>query len=45
MPILSELNTLKKTAPFPWVLSVDTRHYQVAEQALAYSVDWINEFF
>jgi 2-amino-4-hydroxy-6-hydroxymethyldihydropteridine diphosphokinase / dihydropteroate synthase len=42
-PILSELNKLKKTAPLPWVLSVDTRHYQVAEQALTYSVDWIND--
>lgn len=43
LPILSELNKLKKTTPLPWVLSVDTRHYQVAEQALAYSVDWIND--
>lgn len=43
LPVLNELKQLKKQTPLPWALSVDTRHYQVAEKALTYEADWIND--
>lgn len=42
-PILSALRDSKARWPIKPKLSVDTRHYQVAEKALALGIDWIND--
>jgi 2-amino-4-hydroxy-6-hydroxymethyldihydropteridine diphosphokinase / dihydropteroate synthase len=42
-PVLSELKAMIKDWPVKPKLSVDTRHYQVAEKAIDLGVDWIND--
>ncbi|MES2142411.1 MAG: dihydropteroate synthase [Pseudomonadota bacterium] len=42
-PVLSAIKDHSKTWPVKPKLSVDTRHYQVAEKAIALGVGWIND--
>ncbi len=42
-PLLTIINEKKRTFLLPPKISVDTRHADVAEKALAMSVDWIND--
>jgi 2-amino-4-hydroxy-6-hydroxymethyldihydropteridine diphosphokinase/dihydropteroate synthase len=42
-PVLRQLTTLKSEWPHHVTLSVDTRHAEVAKQAIALGVDWIND--
>ena len=42
-PVLNAINDHSKTWPVKPTLSVDTRHYQVAEKAIELGVDWIND--
>jgi 2-amino-4-hydroxy-6-hydroxymethyldihydropteridine diphosphokinase / dihydropteroate synthase len=42
-PILRAIKGRAKTWPIKPALSVDTRHYKVAEKALDLGIDWIND--
>lgn len=42
-PILSALKSIKHRFTIPPKISVDTYHPAVAQQALAYDIDWIND--
>lgn len=42
-PILQALKDSSVRWPIKPKLSIDTRHYQVAEKALAFGIDWIND--
>lgn len=42
-PILSALKNSSARWPIKPTLSIDTRHYQVAEKALELGIDWIND--
>lgn len=42
-PVLSALKGAVKCWPVKPTLSIDTRHYQVAEKALNLGVDWVND--
>ncbi len=43
VPVLSALKDVAKDWPVKPKLSIDTRHYQVAEKAMDLGVDWIND--
>lgn len=42
-PILSAINALKDSYVIKPKISLDTRHVYIAEQALTYGIDWIND--
>lgn len=42
-PVLFRMDEIRKHSVIPAKISVDTRHYQTAEKALAFGVDWIND--
>ncbi len=42
-PVLAAIVQAKKDFLLPPLISVDTRHAEVAEQALAYGIDWMND--
>lgn len=42
-PVLVALKEQMKQWPFKPKLSIDTRHYRVAEQAMQLGIDWIND--
>ncbi|MBA3661360.1 MAG: dihydropteroate synthase [Gammaproteobacteria bacterium] len=42
-PVLKAIALIKKDFLLPPLISIDTRHAEVAEKALAYSIDWIND--
>lgn len=42
-PVLKLIHTEKKNFIIPPKISVDTRHAEVAEKALAFEIDWIND--
>lgn len=42
-PVLTAINQAKKKFFLPPLISVDTRHAEVAERALAHGIDWLND--
>lgn len=42
-PVLAAIMQAKKDFLLPPLISVDTRHAEVAEHALAYGIDWMND--
>lgn len=42
-PIINAINTHWRNQSFKPKISIDTRHYETAEKALALNIDWIND--